>query len=170
MSVPSIVNWFSNTIEDGDLDAALYVAEVVEHPGHVVISHCALDAVDRLESISYVGRIRYITCADPEICTSRSSLAMKDCWLAEQFLLFQLSEYREFVPLDQSIETHPYAEMLKLPDNGASRFIEWIVDTSQKIFCDPQVGYRLCLDSLVTTSRQRFLYEKFKLEWSNIES
>jgi hypothetical protein len=164
LSVPSIVNWFSNTIDDGDLDAALYVAEVVDHPGYVVIAYCTLDAVDRLESISHIGRIRYITCADPEICASRSRLSLKDCWLAEQFLLFQLSEYREFVSLDQATETHPYDEMIKLPDTGASRFIEWIVETSQKIFCDPQVGYRLCLDSLVTTSRQRLLYEKFKLE------
>ena len=63
-----------------------------------------------------------------------------------------------------------FREVLKLPESGASRFIEWIVETSQKIFCDPHVGYRLCLDSLVTTSRQRILYEKVKLQWFNTES
>ena len=170
MAVPSIVNWLSNTIDDGDVDAALYVAEVTQHPGCITIAYCALSEVYRLESFPHISRIRYITCADPEICANRSSLSLKDCWLGEQFLLFQLSEYREFVLLEQSAEADHYAEILKLPESGASRFIEWIVETSQKIFREPQLGYRLCLDSLVTTSRQRLLYEKIKLEWSQDES
>ncbi len=170
LSIPSIVNWLSNTIEHGDLDAALYVAEINDQPGLITIDHCALDVIDQLESKPHIGRIRYITCADPEICVKRARLSLKDCWLGEQFLLFQLSDFREIVSLAEEFDSPNYTEVLKLPESGASRFIEWIVETSQKIFCDPHVGYRLCLDSLVTTSRQRILYEKVKLQWFNTES
>ena len=165
MAIPSIVNWLIDAIDDGDVEAALYVAEINQHPGSVTIGCCHIGQVDHLQSIPYLGRLRYVTCADPEICEKRTSLSLKDCWLAEQFLLFQLSDYREILPSLHDLEAGRYTEILKLPESGASRFIEWIAETSQKIFCDPQSGYRLCLDSLVTTSRQRLLYEQVKMQW-----
>ena len=165
MPIPSIVNWLSDTIDHGGSDAALYVAELKRNSNLITIGHCVLDEVDQLELKSHLGRLRYVTCADPEICDRRSSLSLKDCWLGEQFLLLQLSDYREAVTQLQDLESNDYIETLRLPESGSSRFIEWIAETSQKIFCDPQVGYRLCLDSLVTTSRQRLLYEKVKLQW-----
>ena len=166
MPIPSIVNWLSDTIDHGGSDAALYVAELKRNSNLITIGHCVLDEVDQLELKSHLGRLRYVTCADPEICDKRSSLSLKDCWLGEQFLLLQLSDYREAVTQLQDLESKDYIETLRLPESGSSRFIEWIAETSQKIFCDPQVGYRLCLDSLVTTSRQRLLYEKVKLQWN----
>ena len=95
----------------------------------------------------------------------RPSLSLKDCWLGEQFLLFQLSDYRENLNETANVDAQNYIETFKLPETGASRFIEWIAETSQKIFCHPQSGYKLCLDTLVTTSRQRLLYEKVKMQW-----
>ena len=166
MPIPSIVNWLSDTIDHGGSDAALYVAELKRNSSLITIGHCVLDEVDQLELKSHLGRLRYVTCADPEICDKRSSLSLKDCWLGEQFLLLQLSDYREAVTQLQDLESNDYIETLRLPESGSCRFIEWIAETSQKIFCDPQVGYRLCLDSLVTTSRQRLLYEKVKLQWN----
>ncbi|QNI54888.1 hypothetical protein SynBIOSE41_02389 [Synechococcus sp. BIOS-E4-1] len=167
MGIPSIVNWLGDVIDEGDAHAALYVAEINQHPELITISYCPLVQVEQLQSISYLGRLRYITCADPEICEKRTSLSLKDCWLGEQFLLYQLSDYREILPYLQEVETQKYTEIFKLPESGASRFIEWIAETSQKIFCNPKSGYKLCLDSLVTTSRQRLLYEQLKMQWSN---
>ena len=167
MGIPSIVNWLDNVIDDGDTNAALYVAEIYHDPSMITIGHCALDHVNELQSSSSLGRLRYITSADPEICAMRSNLSLKDCWLGEQFLLFQLSDYRENLYKVEDAESQTYIETLKLPDTGASRFIEWIAETSQKIFCHPHSGYKLCLDTLVTTSRQRQLYEKVKLQWIN---
>ena len=164
MSIPSIVNWLTDTIDDGYVNAVLYVAEIDHDPSLITIGHCALVEVDQLQSISYIGRLRYVTSADPEICAKRSSLSLKDCWLGEQFLLFQLSDYRENLYEIENVEAPSYVELFKLPETGASRFIEWIAETSQKIFCHPQSGYKLCLDTLVTTSRQRLLYEKFKMQ------
>ena len=165
MGISSIVNWLGDIIDDGDANAALYVAEINHDPNLITIGHCALNQVDHLQSSSSLGRLRYITSADPEICAKRSSLSLKDCWLGEQFLLFQLSDYRESLYKIENDEAQNYIEILKLPETGASRFIEWIAETSQKIFCHPQSGYKLCLDTLVTTSRQRLLYEKFKMQW-----
>ena len=165
MGIPSIVNWLSDIIDDGDANAALYVAEINHDPSLITIGHCALNQVDHLQSSSSLGRLRYITSADPEICAKRSSLSLKDCWLGEQFLLFQLSDYRESLYKIENDEAQNYIETLKLPETGASRFIEWIAETSQKIFCHPHSGYKLCLDTLVTTSRQRLLYEKIKTQW-----
>ena len=165
MGIASIVNWLGDAIDDGDANAVLYVAEINHDPSLITIGHCALNQVDHLQSSSSLGRLRYITSADPEICDKRSSLSLKDCWLGEQFLLFQLSDYRESLCKIENDDAQIYIETLKLPDTGASRFIEWIAETSQKIFCHPQSGYKLCLDTLVTTSRQRLLYEKFKMQW-----
>ena len=167
MGIPSIVNWLDNVIDDGDTNAALYVAEIYHDPSMITIGHCALDHVNELQSSSSLGRLRYITSADPEICAMRSNLSLKDCWLGEQFLLFQLSDYRKNLYKVEDAKSQTYVETLKLPDTGASRFIEWIAETSQKIFCHPHSGYKLCLDTLVTTSRQRQLYEKVKLQWIN---
>ena len=165
MGIPSIVNWLGDIIDDGDANAALYVAEINHDPSLITIGHCALNQVDHLQSSSSLGRLRYITSADPEICAKRSSLSLKDCWLGEQFLLFQLSDYRESLYKIENADAQTYIETLRLPETGASRFIEWIAETSQKIFCHPQSGYKLCLDTLVTTSRQRLLYEKIKTQW-----
>ena len=167
VGIPSIVNWLGNVIDDGDTNAALYVAEIYHDPSMIMIGHCALDQVKELQSSSSLGRLRYITSADPEICAMRSNLSLKDCWLGEQFLLFQLSDYRQNLYKVEDAESQIYIETIKLPDTGASRFIEWIAETSQKIFCHPHSGYKLCLDTLVTTSRQRQLYEKVKLQWIN---
>tara|TARA_B100001059_G_C17675365_1_gene496739 strand:+ start:185 stop:805 length:621 start_codon:yes stop_codon:yes gene_type:complete len=169
MAIPSIVNWLRDDIDCGDAPAALYVAEVNECPGLITIGHCALELVGQLQSLPHLGRLRYITSVDPVICDKRSSLFLKDCWLGEQFLLFQLSEYRKILPHLQDFEVHRYTETLELPESGSSRFVEWIAETSQRIFCNPQFGYRLCLDSLVTTSRQRLLYEQVKRQWTNDE-
>ena len=165
MGIPSIVNWLGDAIDDGDVNAALYVAEINHDPTLITIGYCALDQVDHLQSSSFLGRLRYLTSADPEICAARSFRSLKDCWLGEQFLLFQLSDYRESHCKIENVDAQTYVETLKLPETGASRFIEWIAETSQKIFCHPQSGYKLCLDTLVTTSRQRLLYEKFKMQW-----
>lgn len=166
LSIPSIVNWLNDSIDQGGADAALYVAELKQNSRLITIGHCVLGEVDQLEQKSHLGRLRYVTCADPEICDKRTNLSLKDCWLGEQFLLLQLSEYRQAVSEVQDAEVHGYVEVLQLPESGASRFIEWIAETSQKIFCSPQDGYRLCLDSLVTTSRQRLLYERVKSKWA----
>ncbi len=165
MSIPSIVNWLTDAIDDGYVNAVLYVAEIDHDPSLITIGHCALVEVDQLESISYLGRLRYVTSADPEICAIRSSLSLKDCWLGEQFLLFQLSDYRENFYEIEKVEVQSYVEILKLPESGVSRFIECIAETSQKIFYYPQPVYKLCLDTLVTTSRQRLLYETVKKQW-----
>ena len=165
MGIPSIVNWLGDDIDDGNADAALYVAEILHDPSLITIGHCALNQVDQLQSSSSLGRLRYITSADPEIGATRSTLSLKDCWLGEQFLLYQLSDYRENLYKIGNADAQNYVETLKLPETGASRFIEWIAETSQKIFCHPQSGYKLCLDTLVTTSRQRLLYEKVKMQW-----
>mgnify|MGYP001156761214 CR=1 FL=1 len=165
MGIASIVNWLGDAIDDGDANAALYVAEINHDPSLITIGHCALDQVDHLHASSSLGRLRYITSADPEIFARRSSLSLKDCWLGEQFLLFQLSDYRENLNETANVDAQNYIETFKLPETGASRFIEWIAETSQKIFCHPHSGYKLCLDTLVTTSRQRLLYEKVKMQW-----
>ena len=165
MGIPSIVNWLGDAIDDGDVNAALYVAEINHDPTLITIGYCALDQVDHLQSSSFLGRLRYLTSADPEICAARSFLSLKDCWLGEQFLFFQLSDYRQSLYQIENDSVENYIETLKLPETGASRFIEWIAETSQKIFCHPQSGYKLCLDTLVTTSRQRQLYEQVKMQW-----
>ena len=126
MGIASIVNWLGDAIDDGEANAVLYVAEINYDPSLITIGHCALDQVDHLQASSPLGRLRYITSADPEICARRSSLSLKDCWLGEQFLLFQLSDYRESLYKIENDEAQNYIETLKLPETGASRFIEWI--------------------------------------------
>jgi len=166
LAIPSIVNWLNDDIDNGNIAAVLYVTELNQYPGLITIGHCSIEAVDQLESDVKLGRLRYVTSADPEICEKRSNLSLKDCWLGEQFLLYQLSDYRELIPQGENKENQNYIEAIKLPETGSSRFIEWIAETSQKIFCDPFSGYRLCLDSLVTTSRQRLLYDELKKDWT----
>ena len=166
LAIPSIVNWLNDDIDNGNIAAVLYVTELNQYPGLITIGHCSIEAVDQLESDVKLGRLRYVTSADPEICEKRSNLSLKDCWLGEQFLLYQLSDYRELIQQGDNKENQIYIEAIKLPETGSSRFIEWIAETSQKIFCDPFSGYRLCLDSLVTTSRQRLLYDELKKYWT----
>ena len=166
LAIPSIVNWLNDDIDNGNIASALYVTELNQYPGLIAIGHCSIEAVNQLETDVKLGRLRYVTSADPEICEKRSNLSLKDCWLGEQFLLYQLSDYRELIPQGENKENQNYIEAIKLPETGSSRFIEWIAETSQKIFCDPLSGYKLCLDSLVTTSRQRLLYDELKKDWT----
>ena len=59
-----------------------------------------------------------------------------------------------------------YTETIKFPDLGESNFIEWIIEAATKIVINPYYGYELCLESLITTTRQRRLYDKVLSYWN----
>ena len=62
-----------------------------------------------------------------------------------------------------------YTETIKFPDLGESNFIEWIIEATRKILINPYYGYELCLEALITTTRQRRLYDKVLSDWNTLQ-
>ena len=153
MAIPSIVNWLNDDIDFGNASSALYVAEVSDYPGLITIGYCTLDLVDQLQSLPHLGRIRYVTCVDPVICDSRSSLSLKDCWLGEQFLLFQLSDYREI----QALDFDGVCIIMGSEDVGISRSLKTSCDD---LFSIPILGTVDCLN--ISVACGIILYEVVK--------
>ena len=166
MPEPSIINWLNNEIDDGVAPACLYIADLANHHGFITLGYCKLTEVNGINLDREIGRIRYTTEFDDVITSRQNNIALKDCWLLEQFLLIQLKDYKSVIPELMQSRWKNYTETIRLPTVGESNFIEWIIEASRKILANPYYGYELCLESLITTTRQRRLYDKVNSKWN----
>ena len=167
MGIASITNWLNDSIEDGHKPASLYIAELTQFPEFLVLGYQQLDSTKKIQPDDQIKRIRYETQKDLELSSNISSIPLKDCWLIEQFLRYQLKDYKKIIPELQEREWPGFQETLHVPSLRREHFIEWIVRSIQLIRLNKIEGYRTCLDSLITTSRQRELYFKQQLQWSD---
>ena len=168
MPEPSIVNWLNDDIDDGEKASCLYIAELLNYPEFITLGYCQLGKEKDIQSDKEIGTIKYITSKDDIILTRTSQVALKDCWLLEQFLLIQLKEYKAIIPELMLNKWKNYTETIKPPKVGEANFMDWIIEAVRKILVNPYYGYELCLESLITTTRQRQLYDKVQSNW-NVE-
>ena len=166
MGIPSLTNWLNNTIDDGHQPASLYIAELTRFPDFLTLGFYPIQGEKPDQQDDLIKRIRYETQADEQLAPDFPVIPLKDCWLIEQFLLYQLKDYKKIIPELQDANWSGFQETLHVPELGREHFIEWIVETIQSILINKINGYKTCLDSLITTSRQRELYFKQQLEWS----
>ena len=169
MPEPSIVNWLNNDIDDGEVPSCFYIADLANHDGFMTLGYCKLTDEKRINLDQVIGQVRYTTSLDEMIISEQNLIALKDCWLLEQFLLIQLKEYKVVIPELMETGWRNYTETIRFPDLGESNFIEWIIEAARKILINPYYGYELCLESLITTTRQRRLYDKVLSDWKTLQ-
>ncbi len=167
MGIASLTNWLIDSIEDGHQPASLYIAELAQFPDFLILGFYQIDQPEHTSQDAHIKRIRYETHNDPQLLPDLPTIPLKDCWLVEQFLLYQLNDYKKIIPELQEAEWPGFQETLHVPALGREHFIEWIVKSIQLILINRVEGYKTCLDSLITTSRQRELYFKKQLLWNN---
>ena len=166
MGIASLTNWLNDSIEDGNQPASLYIAELTQFPDFLILGFYQLNYPEQAYQHNQIKRIRYETHSDQQLRSDLPTIPLKDCWLIEQFLLYQLSDYKKIIPELQETEWPGFQETLHVPELGREHFIEWIVRSIQLILLNKIEGYKTCLDSLITTSRQRELYFKRKMLWN----
>jgi len=165
MGIPSLTNWLSDSIDDGDQPASLYIAELAQFPDFLTLGYYKTSNSSPVDQDKKIKRLRYETQLDQQILSELVTTPLKDCWLIEQFLLYQLKDYKQIIPELQEAEWPGFQETLHIPELGREHFIEWIAESIQSILVNRISGYKTCLDSLVTTSRQRELYFKRQNAW-----
>lgn len=166
MGIPSLTNWLSDSIEDGDQPASLYIAELAQFPDFLTLGYYKISNSSPVDQDNKIKRLRYETQLDQQILSELVTTPLKDCWLIEQFLLYQLKDYKQIIPELQEAEWPGFQETLHIPELGREHFIEWIAESIQSILVNRISGYKTCLDSLITTSRQRELYFKRQNAWN----
>ena len=166
MGIASLTNWLIDSIEDGHQPASLYIAELAKFPDFLILGFYQIDQPEHSKHDRQIKRIRYETHNDPQLSADLPTIPLKDCWLVEQFLLYQLNDYKKIIPELQEAEWPGFQETLHVPALGREHFIEWIVKSIQLIMINKVEGYKTCLDSLITTSRQRELYFKQQRLWN----
>ena len=166
MGIPSLTNWLSDSIDDGDQPASLYIAELAQFPDFLTLGYYKIGNSSPADQDNKIKRLRYETKLDQQILSELVTTPLKDCWLIEQFLLYQLKDYKQIIPELQEAEWPGFQETLHIPELGREHFIEWIAESIQSILVNRISGYKTCLDSLVTTSRQRELYFKRQTAWN----
>ena len=169
MGIPSLTNWLSDSIDDGDQPASLYIAELAQFPDFLTLGYYKISNSSPVDQDNKIKRIRYETQLDQQILSELVTTPLKDCWLIEQFLLYQLKDYKQIIPELQQAEWPGFQETLHIPELGREHFIEWIAESIQSILVNRISGYKTCLDSLITTSRQRELYFKRQNTWNMSE-
>ena len=169
MGIPSLTNWLSDSIDDGDQPASLYIAELAQFPDFLTLGYYKIGNSSPVDQDNKIKRLRYETKLDQQILSELVTTPLKDCWLIEQFLLYQLKDYKQIIPELQEAEWPGFQETLHIPELGREHFIEWIAESIQSILVNRISGYKTCLDSLVTTSRQRELYFKRQAAWKMSE-
>ena len=169
MGIPSLTNWLSDSIDDGDQPASLYIAELAQFPDFLTLGYYKISSSSPLDQDKKIKRLRYETQLDQQILSELVTTPLKDCWLIEQFLLYQLKDYKQIIPELQEAEWPGFQETLHIPELGREHFIEWIAESIQSILVNRINGYKTCLDSLITTSRQRELYFKRQNAWNMSE-
>ena len=166
MGIPSLTNWLSDSIDDGDQPASLYIAELAQFPDFLTLGYYKISNSSPVDQDNKIKRLRYETQLDQQILSELVTTPLKDCWLIEQFLLYQLKDYKQIIPELQEAEWPGFQETLHIPELGREHFIEWIAESIQSILVNRISGYKTCLDSLITTSRQRELYFKRQNIWN----
>ena len=166
MGIPSLTNWLSDSIDDGDQPASLYIAELAQFPDFLTLGYYKISNSSPVDQDNKIKRLRYETQLDQQILSELVTTPLKDCWLIEQFLLYQLKDYKQIIPELQEAEWPGFQETLHVPELGREHFIEWIAESIQSILVNRISGYKTCLDSLITTSRQRELYFKRQNDWN----
>ena len=166
MGIPSLTNWLSDSIDDGDQPASLYIAELAQFPDFLTLGYYKISNSSPVDQDNKIKRLRYETQLDQQILSELVTTPLKDCWLIEQFLLYQLKDYKQIIPELQEAEWPGFQETLHIPELGREHFIEWIAESIQSILVNRISGYKTCLDSLITTSRQRELYFKRQNAWN----
>ena len=166
MGIPSLTNWLSDSIDDGDQPASLYIAELAQFPDFLTLGYYKISNSSPVDQDNKIKRLRYETQLDQQILSELVTTPLKDCWLIEQFLLYQLKDYKQIIPELQEAEWPGFQETLHVPELGREHFIEWIAESIQSILVNRINGYKTCLDSLITTSRQRELYFKRQNAWN----
>ena len=166
MGIPSLTNWLSDSIDDGDQPASLYIAELAQFPDFLTLGYYKTSNSSPVDQDNKIKRLRYETQLDQQILSELVTTPLKDCWLIEQFLLYQLKDYKQIIPELQQAEWPGFQETLHIPELGREHFIEWIAESIQSILVNRISGYKTCLDSLITTSRQRELYFKRQNAWN----
>mgnify|MGYP001227839332 FL=1 len=166
MGIPSLTNWLSDSIDDGDQPASLYIAELAQFPDFLTLGYYKTSNSSPVDQDNKIKRLRYETQLDQQILSELVTTPLKDCWLIEQFLLYQLKDYKQIIPELQEAEWPGFQETLHIPELGREHFIEWIAESIQSILVNRISGYKTCLDSLITTSRQRELYFKRQSDWN----
>lgn len=166
MGIPSLTNWLSDSIDDGDQPASLYIAELAQFPDFLTLGYYKTSNSSPVDQDNKIKRLRYETQLDQQILSELVTTPLKDCWLIEQFLLYQLKDYKQIIPELQEAEWPGFQETLHVPELGREHFIEWIAESIQSILVNRISGYKTCLDSLITTSRQRELYFKRQNDWN----
>ena len=166
MGIPSLTNWLSDSIDDGDQPASLYIAELAQFPDFLTLGYYKTSNSSPADQDNKIKRLRYETQLDQQILSELVTTPLKDCWLIEQFLLYQLKDYKQIIPELQEAEWPGFQETLHVPELGREHFIEWIAESIQSILVNRISGYKTCLDSLITTSRQRELYFKRQSDWN----
>ena len=169
MGIPSLTNWLSDSIDDGDQPASLYIAELAQFPDFLTLGYYKISNSSPVDQDNKIKRLRYETQLDQQILSELVTTPLKDCWLIEQFLLYQLKDYKQIIPELQEAEWPGFQETLHIPELGREHFIEWIAESIQSILVNRISGYKTCLDSLITTSRQRELYFKRQNTWNMSE-
>lgn len=169
MGIPSLTNWLSDSIDDGDQPASLYIAELAQFPDFLTLGYYKTSNSSPADQDNKIKRLRYETQLDQQILSELVTTPLKDCWLIEQFLLYQLKDYKQIIPELQEAEWPGFQETLHIPELGREHFIEWIAESIQSILVNRISGYKTCLDSLITTSRQRELYFKRQNDWNMSE-
>ena len=169
MGIPSLTNWLSDSIDDGDQPASLYIAELAQFPDFLTLGYYKTSNSSPVDQDKKIKRLRYETQLDQQILSELVTTPLKDCWLIEQFLLYQLKDYKQIIPELQEAEWPGFQETLHIPELGREHFIEWIAESIQSILVNRISGYKTCLDSLITTSRQRELYFKRQNAWNMSE-
>ena len=169
MGIPSLTNWLSDSIDDGDQPASLYIAELAQFPDFLTLGYYKIGSANPVDQDNKIKRLRYETQLDTQILSVLDITPLKDCWLIEQFLLYQLKDYKQIIPELQAAEWPGFQETLHIPEHGREHFIEWIAESIQSILINKINGYKTCLDSLITTSRQRELYFKRQTAWNMSE-
>lgn len=169
MGIPSLTNWLSDSIDDGDQPASLYIAELAQFPDFLTLGYYKISNSSPADQDNKIKRLRYETQLDQQILSELVTTPLKDCWLIEQFLLYQLKDYKQIIPELQEAEWPGFQETLHIPELGREHFIEWIAESIQSILVNRISGYKTCLDSLITTSRQRELYFKRQNDWNMSE-
>ena len=98
MPEPLIVNWLNNDIDDGEDPSCFYIADLANHNGFMTLGYCKLADENKINLDQVIGQVRYTTSLDEMIISKQNLIALKDCWLLEQFLLIQLKEYKVVIP------------------------------------------------------------------------
>ena len=127
MAYDSILSVLDGSFRYRNAPSTLYVATIKDHPEFIKLGFCQLSFRRMRRSDPFIHHILWESCRT-NYPQEIGDISREEAYVFEQYLLDNLTRYREVIPELQDAKWGGYTETLRVPEQHRNDFVKWVED------------------------------------------